>query len=568
MEEERQEEEKAYRELQDGLDLLKRGHHIEKEGGNNTIAATLLKKGFESVTKTTTPGSPTANALRRRSLRVESSADHATLNHAMEVVGNAVFSSASLEEGDTPDNSPPSKQQQQQQQQQHERRSSYDLHASGRSALSNLGSMYELLTRSDHDALPEHLKKVPSSLTILRNLDDSTYDQEVCLKKQQQQPPLGSLNKDKKTGIVEVTCIFTELGSLGLKLQKFTKELTSKKNVPEDNFNYSAEVCSIQHNSMAMKANVPLHSLVAGVNSRSVRGWNYTKVMDVIKKAASKRPLTIIFRVPNYDTTTDGSTFKSDNHEKLKSFVQSLRVESTTGTSKSVTGAIMDRNNKIAITTEPPPPTTTTTTTTTTLPLAATTTTTLNSLRDQLNQYEKERKIYNVEMERKILEIVDNEKQITILKELNGTMEKEIHETNSKYNNALKQKNEDDMKYKKNINQLTNSNNILKRELVITKENLMKENENKLNEMKMNYDLEFQSKMKVLIEEALTKEREMSDEKNLLNLKNEKERVQQAVALETKNIKDHYENKLMEMEQLHIDEMKEQMDTVRSFISV
>jgi hypothetical protein len=147
-------------------------------------------------------------------------------------------------------------------------------------------------------------------------------------------------------------------------------------------------------------------------------------------------------------------------------------------------------------------------------------------------------------------------------------MEKEIHETNSKYNNALKQKNEDDMKYKKNINQLTNSNNILKRELVITKENLMKENENKLNEMKMNYDLEFQSKMKVLIEEALTKEREMSDEKNLLNLKNEKERVQQAVALETKNIKDHYENKLMEMEQLHIDEMKEQMDTVRSFISV
>ena len=46
-----------------------------------------------------------------------------------------------------------------------------------------------------------------------------------------------------------MTCIFTEQGSLGLKLSKFTKEqlLKEKRVLPHnDNFRYEAEVCGIQ----------------------------------------------------------------------------------------------------------------------------------------------------------------------------------------------------------------------------------------------------------------------------------------------------------------------------------
>ena len=52
-----------------------------------------------------------------------------------------------------------------------------------------------------------------------------------------------------QSGVEEVTCIFTEQGSLGLKLSRFTKAqlLKEKRVLPDDdNFRYEAEVCGIQ----------------------------------------------------------------------------------------------------------------------------------------------------------------------------------------------------------------------------------------------------------------------------------------------------------------------------------
>ena len=99
---------------------------------------------------------------------------------------------------------------------------------------------------------------------------------------------------------------------------------------------------------MAKKASVPLYSLVAGINSRSTRDLSYTKVMSLIKTAAGKRPLSIVFRVPAPPPPAAaaagggagagaGAAGAGDHHSKMESFVSNLQ-QSDSHKSKSSSG--------------------------------------------------------------------------------------------------------------------------------------------------------------------------------------------------------------------------------------
>lgn len=177
------------------------------------------------------------------------------------------------------------------------------LHEDGRAALQSLGTMYDILTRPPSDPLPQHLLNTPRNLT-LRETRDEVAD---GLSSAQQHG-----GDDRATqGQVEVTCIFTEGGRLGIKLAKGNSEahgIDAPSGVSSSTSAYYAVVESISPHSMASDAKVPQGSYVSAVNSISVRGKSYTRVMKLIKEAAIKRPLTIVFRIVDENETEMANT--------------------------------------------------------------------------------------------------------------------------------------------------------------------------------------------------------------------------------------------------------------------
>lgn len=367
-----EEEEQAYQALQQGLALLQQGQ---------------LEVGFKTLSEVSRPGSPSAKALRRRSIRSGTDNSLPGLDEAIQLVGKAL---AQQEQDDTSPHgtqpSPPS----------HQRRSSYGLQSSGKSALSNLGSMYKLLTETN-PRLPE----TASHLTVQRHLDESLHD--------------GLHN----TGVVEVTCIFTRPGSLGLKLQKYHSTPTDP---PPPHHDYAAQVCSIHPTSMAKEAHVPLHSLVAGVNSRSTKGMHYKKVMETIKKAAAKRPLTIIFRhhpdPPQEEAVQNPVPAPVDNHSKLNSLVQQLQQppDHSGGFTAPVPAAVATVATvaAAAATANPPAP-----------PAAAAPPTPPKSA---------------VAQDRQALQIIDYIKQLTFYQRQVKEMEVEVAEAKTQWNDSLRRR--------------------------------------------------------------------------------------------------------------------------------
>ena len=134
--------------LDDALALLTRGTEASNQASSpdrRRRSSLLLKRGFDGVANNTIPNSPQAKALFRLSTQRGGSTGEGKdggegkISAAMEIVGNAVFASASLEEDDTheghhmeDDTTIPSP----------TRRSSYGLHQSGRNALSFLSNVF------------------------------------------------------------------------------------------------------------------------------------------------------------------------------------------------------------------------------------------------------------------------------------------------------------------------------------------------------------------------------------------------------------------------------------------
>ena len=179
-----------------GLDLLRRGQQESLVAADITSkrrASLLLKEGFENIAKVATPGTPEATALQKR-LSSRHDGGRENVEQAMEIVGHAVFASANLEEDDTHEGHHEEEDHDGNHErngsdngsdngsgtaesgrsgdvvEQHSRRSSYGLHSSGRAALSNLGSMYELLS-SQLAATTTTSATTSASLTVRRRLD-------------------------------------------------------------------------------------------------------------------------------------------------------------------------------------------------------------------------------------------------------------------------------------------------------------------------------------------------------------------------------------------------------------
>ena len=98
-----------------------------------------------------------------------------------------------------------------------------------------------------------------------------------------------SANSTTAGGDRDVVCVFMKPGRLGLKLSK------TAPGIPESNF-FAAQVCAINPQSLASEQSVPSGSVIIAINGESAKGKAYNEIMDLVKKAASVRPVTLVFR--------------------------------------------------------------------------------------------------------------------------------------------------------------------------------------------------------------------------------------------------------------------------------